>query len=217
MTGTQSGTNDLWEALYTQNAMRYFRPDPVPDELVWKVIDAAIRAPSGTNLQPWGFVVVRDDALRSHVAACVRERLLGTEQMRGFIQQGAQSKDRTTRLLMTGVNHIAEHFDSAPVFIVPCLHNVTSPAREGLLAGSSIYQAVQNLLLAARGLGLGTLMTTLQVTVPDLAERLKLPENTTPVALIPLGYPARNFAPVKRKPAEEVTHWETWGSARTRA
>ncbi|MEO6397650.1 MAG: nitroreductase family protein, partial [Tepidiformaceae bacterium] len=89
------------------------------------------------------------------------------------------------------------------------------PAPRGLLAGSSIYLAVQNLLLTARGLGLGTVMTTFQsAMVEDLTGWLKLPPDTVPVALIPLGYPAVKFGPVKREPTEEVTHWETWGSTR---
>jgi nitroreductase len=218
MSDGTAGTNDLWDAIYTQRAIRYFKPEPVPEDLIFKVIEAGTMAPSGTNLQPWGFVVIRDDATRKAIADNIRERFLGNEQMKGFIESGKSSADRTQRLMMSGVSNIVTNLDSAPVFIVPCLHNVASPAREGLLAGSSIYQAVQNMLLAARGLGLGTVMTTFQAGMADeLTAMMKLPENTTPVALIPMGWPDRKFGPLNRKPVEEVTFWETWGTTKARA
>lgn len=214
---SREGTNDLWEALFTQRAIRWYRPDPVPDDLIWKCIDAAIRAPSGTNTQPWGFVVVKDDATRAKIAEKIRSSFGANPQMKAYIQSGKESADKTMRLMMSGVENIVEHLDSAPVFIIPCLNAPTSPAPEGLLAGSSIYQAVQNLMVAARGLGLGTVMTTFQAGMrPELQDWLKLPETATPVALIPLGFPDRNFGPVKRKPVDEVTYWETWGTTRAR-
>ncbi len=217
MTEYRSGTSDLWEALYTQRAIRYFKPDTVPEELLWKVIEAATRAPSGTNTQPWGFVLIQDAEMRGRIAGHIRENFGQNPAMKAYIDSGKSSGEKTTRLMMGGVSNIVENLDSAPVFIIPCLHNVASPAREGLLAGSSIYQAVQNMMVAARGLGLGTVMTTFQAgMVPQLTEWLNLPADTVPVALIPLGYPDANFGPVKRKPVEEVTHWETWGSAKLR-
>jgi nitroreductase len=213
--GTTEGTNDLWEAMYTQRAIRYFKPDPVPAELITKCIEAATRAPSGTNLQPWGFVVIQDPAMRKRIADKLRATFEANEGLKTMVESGAKSPVKTQRLMMSGVTNVFTRLDSAPVFIVPCLHNVMSPAREGLLAGSSIYQAVQNLMLAARGLGLGTVMTTFQNVVgPELNEWLGLPENTVPVALIPLGWPAVKFGPLNRKPVEEVTFWETWGNTK---
>ena len=217
MPDNRSGTNDLWEALSTQRAIRYYKPDPVPQELIWKVIEAGTRAPSGSNMQPWGFVVVQDAANRKRIADQLRTQFGSNPTMKAYVEQGKNSGDKTARLMMTGVSNIVDQLDSAPVFIIPCLHNVASPARDGLLAGSSIYQAVQNMLVAARGLGLGTLMSTFQAGMAkELTEWLQLPPDTVPVALIPMGYPAANFGPVKRKPVEEVTHWETWGSNRAR-
>jgi nitroreductase len=217
MSDNRSGTDNLWDALYTQRAIRYFRPDPVPEELIWKVIEAGTRAPSGSNTQPWGFVVVQDAANRRRIAEKLRTLFASNAGMQTYIQQGKESEDRTRRLMMKGVESIIDRLDAAPVFIFPCLHNVASPARDGLLAGSSIYQAVQNILVAARGLGLGTLMSTFhQGMMKELTEWLALPPDTIPVALIPMGFPAANFGPVNRRAVEEVTHWETWGSARQR-
>lgn len=209
---TQTGTDDLWEAMSTARAIRYFRPDPVPDDLLRKCIEGATRAPSGTNLQPWGFVIVKDAAMRARIAESVRQRFMSDEQLQQYLEAGRTSDDPSKRIMMTGVSNIVSNLDSAPVIIFPCLTSTTSPAPRGLLAGSSIYLAVQNLLLTARGLGLGTVMTTFQsAMVEDLTQWLKLPPDTVPVALIPLGWPAANFGPVKRRPTEEVTHWETWG------
>lgn len=212
-----AGTSDLWEAMYTQRAIRYFKPDPVPRELIWKVIEAATRAPSGSNLQPWGFVVLEEAESRKRIADRLRETFAANEGIRTMIETGTKSGDRTARLMMGGVENIFMRFDSAPVFIIPCLHNVASPARDGLLAGSSIYQAVQNLMLAARALGLGTVMTTFQAGMAkELREWLSLPEDSVATALIPMGYPAAKFGPLKRKPVETVTHWERWGEHRAR-
>jgi nitroreductase len=213
----RNATTDLWEALYTQRAIRYFKPDPVPPDLLWKVIEAATRAPSGSNLQPWGFVIIQEPAARRRIADQLRAVTASGARPSPAAGVSAEPADRSARLMMAGATHLMAQLDSAPVFIVPCLHRVRSPVREGLLAGSSIFQAVQNLLLAARGLGLGAAMTTFQHRLePEFSAWLQLPEETTPVALIPLGYPDADFGPVRRRPVEEVTFWETWGATRSR-
>ena len=178
---TQTGTDDLWEAMSTARAIRYFRPDPVPDDLLRKCIEGATRAPSGTNLQPWGFVIAKDAAMRARIAESVRQRFMSDEQLQQYLETGRTSDDPSKRIMMTGVSNIVSNLDSAPVIIFPCLTSTTSPAPRGLLAGSSIYLAVQNLLLTARGLGLGTVMTTFQsAMVEDLTQWLKLPPDTVP-------------------------------------
>ncbi|MGI8927800.1 MAG: nitroreductase family protein [Tepidiformaceae bacterium] len=208
-----AATDNLWEALYTQRAIRYFKPEPVPDEMIRKCVEAATRAPSGSNLQPWAFVAVKDAATRARIAARIRELFLSNEQMKEYVESGRTSGDPMRRRMMTGVSNIVSHLDSAPVFMFPCLYDPASPARQGLLAGSSIYPAVQNLLLAARGLGLGSVMTTFQAgMVDELREWLGLPENAMPVALIPIGFPDAKFGPVTRRPVDEVLHWDRWRS-----
>src|SRR5262245_14437630 len=185
MPGDPTGTDNLWEALSTTRAIRYFRPDPVPEALIWKVIESATWAPSGSNRQPWGFVVVQDPANRRRIAERLRTQLGSSPGIQAYIKQGKDSGDRSSRLMMVGLESIIDRLDAAPVFIFPCLHGMESPARDGLLAGSSIYQAVQNIFLAARGLGLGTLMTAFHASLAnDLAEWLQLPSDTVPVALI---------------------------------
>ena len=210
-------TSDIWETLYTQRAIRAWKTDPVPEELIWKVIEAGTKAPSGTNTQPWGFVVIQDDAIRQAISDQLHEGLKGNEGLQQMLEQGSQSAAKTTRLMLKGAQRLFTNLASAPVFIIPCLYQVSSPAPEGLLSGSSIYGAVQNMLLAARALGLGTVMTTFQMAAEQiLREQCNLPDDATPVALIPMGYPDAKFGPTTRKPVETVTHWEQWGTNKER-
>ncbi len=204
---------DIYQVMNTQRAIRRFKPDPVPEEAIRKIIDAATRAPSGSNRQPWGFVVVRDDAKREAIAEALRESF----QSRGVFGNTDAIEDPVRRRMMKGAMELFGNFAAAPVLIVPCLVSVQSPAPEGLLAGSSIYPSVQNLLLAARAEGLGTVMTTPQAGIIDtLRIELRIPDHATPVAMIPLGYPAVRFGPVNRRPTDEFIHWDGWsGSAET--
>jgi nitroreductase len=217
-TETRDGTDNLWEAMTTQRAIRLFRPDPVPDELVWKILDAAIRAPNGTNRQQWAFVAVRDPALRQQIAAHVARTIGQDPAFSARVDGGMRSDDRSTRLMMTGARRLADHLDDAQVFILPCMIGPHPVEMDRLLFGSSIYLAAQNIMLAARGLGLGTVMTIFHARMIDqLREWLSIPPEVTPVALIPLGWPQANFGPVTRQPVETVAHWDRWGNTLERA
>lgn len=204
------GTESLFEAMATQRAIRRFRPDPVPEELLWRVLEAATRAPSGSNSQPWAFVVVRDEAQRRAISEALAHHLEENEGLRTYFERGAESEDRSQRLMLGGALELARDLASAPALIIPCLY----PSRsDSLAAGSSIYPAVQNLLLAARGVGLGTVLTTFQSGIDkELREMLGLPDDARPVALIPIGFPDANFGPNRRRPVEEVVHWGKWGA-----
>jgi nitroreductase len=208
---TPQATNDLWEAIGTQRAIRRFRTDPVPDELIHRVIEAGTRAPSGSNLQPWRFLVIRDPATREWIANSLRAEPAILEMLRTRVAGANESADPSRRLMYRGVGHLVEHFHEIPVLILPCLYQITSPAREGLLAGSSIYQAVQNMLLAARGLGLGALMTTFQSRIPGLEAHLGVPGDATIAAIIPVGFSDSHYGPTNRKPVSEVAFAEHWG------
>ena len=219
MVEAKSGTNDIWEAIYTQRAIRRWKDEPLADDLIWKVIEAGTKAPSGSNLQPWRFVVIRDRETREAIAAQLRKGL-ENPGLQSMIDNAIKSGTKGERLMMTGARGLFENLAQAPVFIVPCLYQVASPTQDPttLLAGSSIYQAVQNMLLAARALGLGTVMTTFQGAVDGvLRERCAIPAEATPVALIPMGFPDANFGPTNRKPVDEVTNWERWDVTKARA
>jgi F420 biosynthesis protein FbiB-like protein len=194
---------DFFEVVHTQRAIRRFKPDPVPEEAVRIMVDAAIRAPSGGNTQPWAFLVVSDAAKRQVIGDAVK----------------AGMTDPTRRRMRLGSIAFRENVASAPLLIIPCLVRPSSPSSDvnSLFAGSSIYGAVQNLMLAARAQGLGTLMTTFNIAIePVIRKEFGLPDDAKPVAVIPVGYPAEgeHFGPTSRKPAESVTYWDGWGATR---
>jgi len=141
--------------------------------------------------------------------------LASDEGMRSYFESGIRSEDRSQRLMLTGALEIARDLARAPVLIVPRVYG--GSRADNLLAGLSIYPAVQNLLLAARGLGLGTVLTTFQARIePTVRELLRLPDDARPIALIPLGFPDAKFGPTRRKPVEEVVYWDSWGNSRSR-
>ena len=210
-------TDNVWEAMNSQRAIRYFKSDPVPDEVVWKVLDHAIRAPNGQNRQSWAFVLVTDETLRKRIGRHVAVVIGENEAFKQRVDRGSESSDRSTRLMMKGGKHLAAHLDDAPVFVLPCVIGATPPGMDRILLGSAVYLATQNLMVAARAAGLGTVMTSFQSPImPEIREWLALPDDVTPVALIPMGYPDAKFGPVKRDPVETVVHWDTWGTQRRR-
>ncbi len=206
-------TDDLWQAMFTQRAIRYWQEKPVPRELLERVVAAAAKAPSGSNTQPWIFVVVDDLEQRAAIGAALRGIFEATEPLQQLIASGEKSDDKTERLMLKGARAFFTQLEKAPAMIIPCLYRLTSPTQDPstLLAGSSIYLAVQNLMLAARALGLGTVMTTVQMMLDaNLRSILSIPEDAHPVALIPIGYPDANFGPTTRKPLDEILRWNTW-------
>jgi len=213
---------DFFDVIHTQRSVRRYKPDSVPDEALWKILDAAVRAPSGSNLQPWIWLVVRDRGKRESIASAVRASFQarggGVEQIR---QRAECDTDPMRRRMMLTVADFFADVSQAPVLIIPCLVGVTSPTTDArsLLAGSSIYGAVQNMMLAARALGLGTVLTTFQAGIEDFFRReFHLPPESVPVAVVPVGYPDRQrFGPTTRKPVDTVTYWDDWGAARKRA
>jgi nitroreductase len=208
---------DFFEVVHTQRSIRKFRPDPVPDEALWKMIDAAIRAPSGGNTQPWAFLILRDDARRNVLAEAVRSISGDLESGLAEAEKLPTESARRMRRASVAFRHDVA---SAPVIIIPCLVNPTSPSKDidSLWAGSSVYGAVQNMMLAARAQGLGTVLTTFNIALEDfIRKEFGVPEGSRPVAVIPVGYAdGQNFGPTTRKPVESVTYWDRWGATRSR-
>lgn len=206
-----AATNDIYEVMQTQRAVRRWTAEPVPDETIERIIRAATWAPSGSNMQPWGFLVIRDAALRERIAEAIRESF---KAFSGRLPDPDTIEDPTQRRMIRGALNLFDNFAAAPVLIIPCLVAAQSPAPDGLLAGSSIYPSIQNLMLAARAEGLGTVLTTPQDGIMDLLRsELGIPEEARPVAMIPMGWPDVNFGPVTRRPLAEFLHWERWGQA----
>jgi len=202
---------DIFEAINSQRAMRRLKPDPVPEELIWKLLDAAVKAPSGGNRQPWNFIVIRDDETKAKIAEWYLD---GWNKAYGPVKQAAMASPTTARTYASA-DHLANHLAEVPVLIIATINNAgVAPVST---SGASIYPAVQNLMLAARALGLGTTITTLHRThEAEVKQLLGVPEGVDTMALIPLGYPVGKFGPTNRIPTEKVVYWDKWDQARER-
>ena len=202
---------DIFEVINSQRAMRRLKPDPVPEELIWKLLDAAVKAPSGGNRQPWKFIVIRDDETKTKIAEWYLD---GWNKTYGPVKQAAMASPTTARTYASA-DHLANHLAEVPVLIIATFN--TSGVAPVSTSGASIYPAVQNLMLAARALGLGTTITTLHRShEAEVKQLLGVPDGVDTMALIPLGYPVGKFGPTNRIPTEKVVYWDKWGQARER-
>ena len=202
---------DVFEAMSTNRAMRYLKPDPVDDELIEQVVTAATWAPSPGNSQGRDFVVVTDPDKRRIIGEAI-------EGVMGDRVAAMDRPDRTHRLMLDGTGHLLETLKTCPVLIFVCgkaVYPYGAP-RESFI-WSSIYPAAQNLILAARGLGLGTVFTTFQGTAePVIRETLGIPDEFQIGCMIPMGWPDRKFGPLNRAPYQQVVHRDGWqGELRT--
>jgi len=206
-----ASTARLFEIVGTTRSMRRLKQDPVPNALIKKVLEAGVCAPSGGNMQHWRFIVVRDASIKQHVGAYYKrawDEVVGPRYRAGGPAPG-MDREQFLRTL-DAAEHLAAHIHEAPVWIVPCLQGAT-PTRT---AGASIYPAVQNMLLAARALGLGATLTTLYLSFEKEAEAaLGLPADWHSYAIVPLGYPTGRFGPVRRTPLADVVFKDRWGQA----
>src|ERR1700740_1560579 len=190
--------------------MRRLNPDPVPNDLIRKILEAGVCAPSGGNMQHWRFLVIRDGELKRRVGAYYK--LAGDERVAPRYRSGEPApgmrREQFLRLL-DAAEYLAAHIHEAPVWIIPCLEG-SAPTRT---SGSSIYPAVQNRLLTARALGLGTTLTTLYLQFEKQAEAaLGLPPGVHSYALLPIGYPMGRFGPVRRVPLADVVYEDRGGN-----
>ena len=210
--------SDFFTVVGTQRAMRRLKPDPVPEELIKKIIWAATRAPSGGNRQPWRFLVVTDPAKKKALHAVYSE---GWERYRATGYGGSAGRElapewaESNEKVLRSSQYLADHLGEAPVLIIPCTFGGGAGPKD-ITAGSSIYPAIQNLMLAARALGLGTALTTIhRWNEPKVREILGIPDTVDTAALIPLGWPKGKFGAGLRQPVEAVTYWDTWGVKRS--
>ena len=207
------------EAMMTQRAVRRVRPDPVDDDLVLRCIELSLRAPTGSNGQNWEFIVVKDPAVK---------RKLGKRYRQGWdlyyrstvrkIAETDESMAKTARAVQWQVDHFAE----IPVMVVACLRMSVRegkipylPMPHAVLSGffGSIYPSVQNILLAARSMGLGASLITLPLWSQASARRaLGLPTSVTPICVVPMGWPRGRYGPTTRRPVGEVVHLNSFGN-----
>ncbi len=222
---------DLFEAIHTARAQRRLSSEPVPEALVTRVLDAAIRAPSAGNAQNWHFVVVREAEQRRKVGALYRKASDIAQAIYQARSRPAHLTEAQWQSMLTAGAYLWDHLGEAPVLLIPCLHQRDMPAREALapawqehydderiyldrIRGASIYPAVQNIILACRALGLGTVITTNHLRIEaEFKALLDIPAEVDTFALMPIGWPLGHFGPVNRRPLTDVVHADRWSGA----
>jgi nitroreductase len=187
--------------------MRRIRPDPVPEELLVELIDAANQAPSGSNSQRARWIVVRDPAVKRQLAD--QNRRHAEPYIAADVSNPATPK---LKRMLDAVVWQMEHMHEIPALIVACFDYPEKVEGMGVYrSAGSVWPGIQNLLLTARALGLGAAPTTLALRDQDAVRKiLKLPETFAALCLIPVGYPMGKFGPVTRKPVSEVMRFDAW-------
>lgn len=204
---SDAGRPELFSTLYSMRALRRFRPDPVPESVLFQLFDAAIRAPSGQNAQDWRFLVVTDGKTKVRMQEWAIQAWPGLAARYTARPGGMAALSRSQQLSLRSVEHLAHHLASVPVIVV-----VSGLRGRHSTEGGSTFPAVQNLLLAARALGLGASIFNLPlVGGAELYRLLEIPESNQISCLVPLGYPSDRFGPVQRKPVRDVVFLERFG------
>ena len=201
---------DLYEALYTTRAMRRVSSDPIPTDIVKAMLDAAVRSPSGGNSQNWRWLTVTDRATVQSLGVLYAQ---GWEELNETFYKGKKeatlaSGDEATKRVLSSSQWLADNFDKVPLVVLPYHRNDPT--------GASIYPAVWSLMLAARGHGVGTTLTTILGLFKhgEVAELLGVPldKGWQNAAAIPCGYPLGRWGVGQRSPVHEVVYEERWGS-----
>ena len=194
----------LGETIFSQRAIRRFRPDPIPDADLNEILEAAIHAPNGGNAQPWHFLIIRDPQVRTELAELYHEAWWAKRRDEGIRGPEDIPPGRSVR---RSAMRLAEQIGQAPVIILLCA------TAKGAGPMASVIPSAQNLLLAARSLGIGGTITTLHPQVEERVHRLLgIPDSVQVVYCLPLGYPRGSFGPTQRDPLSEVCSYDHWGS-----
>lgn len=229
----------IFEVMYQCRAMRRLKPDPVPEELLLQLVDAALQGPSGSNAQNWSFVIVRDAAQKQRIQQAWQQAWRFYLEFAPNAELRDHEDNAGRERMLKAADYLVQHLHEVPAFVFvatkrdePFERAMFSPgtftaavkhlgvtgtlkflAKSGsttaMAAGSTSYPAVQNLLLAARALGLGAVLTTQHFFLPGVFERIvNLPKGAALAAIVPVGYPKGKFGPLTRPPAESVVSWD---------
>ena len=205
-------STDIFDIIHTTRAMRRLKPDPVPDELIRKILEAGISAANGGNRQTWRFLVIKDRTIKERVQHFYKrafDEVVGPRYQNSTPPPGV-TPERYMRQ-HGAVEYLTDHFHEAPVWIVACIDEGTStPTRS---SGASIYPAVQNMLLATRALGLGSTLTTRHLLYEaEVEAAMGLPPGVHSYAILPIGYPMGRFGPVGRGSLADFVYEDRWGN-----
>lgn len=200
------------EVIETTGTCRFYRPDPIPDDVLARVLDGARFAPTGGNRQGVRFIVVRDAAKRTQLKEWYLP-LWEQYSARATARPGAPKPK-----MLENADHFARHLDEVPALIIVCaqLGDLLATDRHldrlSIVGGASVYPSVQNLLLAARAEGLGTTLTTLLCALEaQVKEYFAIPDGVATAALVALGYPAKGFPKkLARRPLSEIAFGDRW-------
>jgi nitroreductase len=205
----------LLEGLATTRAIRRFTAEPIPDDDLATILWHATRAPSGSNRQPFRFLVLRDSEVamqaKQHLGESCRSFWAEKRLADGYTE-GSGADDSSPKARMArAMQHFVDHFEETPVVVLPCIqrYRQADPTE-----GASVYPACQNLLLAARALGYGGVMTIWHAFAePQLRQLLSIPDDVGIAATIALGRPQGRHGPVRRRPLQELVYEDSWGAA----
>lgn len=215
-------SHDLYEMMSTLRAVRRLKPDPIPADVLDRVLQAACWAPTGGNMQPWKVIVVRSPERKAALAD-----IYGPEwhAYTGFSRRRAEKAGvageelaKLERTLAAG-DYLADHLTEAPVLLLfiadPAKMAITDKNlnRISMVGGGSVYTAVQNTMLACRAEGLGCTLTTLHcIREPEVKAALGIPEDWATLALVPIGYPiGKGHGPITRQSADQLVYDDTFG------
>lgn len=206
---------ELLEGLATTRAIRRYTDEPVSDEALATIMWAASRAPTGSNRQPFRFIVLRDGpraaSARALLAGAATAMWGAKRASDGYDEGSGADADSPKARMARTMQHYSDHLAEAPVIIIACIarHRQPNP-----MEGASVYPACQNLLLAARAIGLGGVLTGLHGFVEDeLREVLGIPAEVGISATITLGHPHGRHGPVRRRPLAELVYEDGWAQA----
>lgn len=204
----------LEHAMVTQRAVRRVSFDPVDDDIIVRLIELGLNAPTGSNGQNWEFIVVKDRDAKAAMAKHYRQSWKWYRRVAGFVAR----RDPKQQKILKAVQWQVDNFEHIPVIIVPCLRGgprvpfVPTPPFAQSSHYGSIYPSVQNILLAARALGLGASLVTLPIwSSMKTRKLLGLPRSVQPVCAVPLGWPRGRYGPVSRRPVGDVVHLDLYG------
>jgi nitroreductase len=204
---------DLLEGIATTRAIRRFRPDPIPEADLATMLFAATRAPTGSNRQTGRFLVLRDDPAAREAKALIggaaRAAWDAKRASDGYETGSGADPDSPKARTAAAMQHFVDHFPEIPVVVLPCLVRYRPPHPS---EGANIYPACQNLLLAARALGYGGVITMWHAPVEDeVRALLGIPDGAAIAATVPLGVPVGHHGPVRRRPLDELVYDGAWG------
>ena len=198
-------TMPLGEAIFTLRAIRRLKPDPISDADLRDILEAAIHAPNGGNTQRWHFVAVKDPQLRTQLGQLYKEAWWAKRKDEGINGPQDIPPGKGTR---QSAMKLADEIGQAPVIMLLCAGS--KPGRPS----DAVIPAAQNMLLAARSLGIGGTITTLHPQVEERVHKLfDIPDTMAVVYAVPLGYPRGNFGPTTRNPLSQVASLDRWDQA----